>query len=100
MLERLWGGPETLVVVSSDKSHYHRYESAKEIDAQTNKLILARNTTITGEQACGAHAINGLMLCATHHGLGVRELDRRNSGDTAGSRDQVVGYASYALYES
>ena len=100
VLEYLWGGPETLVVVSSDMSHYHRYESAKEIDAQTNELILARNTTITGEQACGAHAINGVMLCAAHHALGVRELDRRNSGDTAGGRDQVVGYASYALYES
>jgi AmmeMemoRadiSam system protein B len=100
VLETLWGGRETLVVVSSDMSHYHPYEAARRIDAETSQLILERSTTITGEQACGAHAINGLMLYAAHHALGVRELDRRNSGDTAGSRDQVVGYASYALYES
>ncbi len=100
VLEILWGGLETLIVVSSDLSHHHGYESAMEIDARTNQLILQRNADITGEQACGAHAINGLMLCATHHALAVRELDRRNSGDTAGSRDRVVGYASYALYES
>lgn len=100
VLEILWGGPETLIVVSTDLSHYHAYDCAMEIDAQTNRLLLQRNTHITGEQACGAHAINGLMLSATQRGLEVRELDLRNSGDTAGTRDQVVGYASYALYES
>lgn len=100
VLETLWNGPETLIVVSSDLSHYHAYDAATQIDARTSELILTRDTHITGDQACGAHAINGLMLCAQRRSLDVRELDRRNSGDTAGPRDQVVGYGSYALYEA
>jgi AmmeMemoRadiSam system protein B len=97
VLEALWGGPETLIVVSSDLSHYHAYETAREIDAATSSDILARATNLTGEQACGAHAINGLMVAARKFGLGVRALDVRNSGDTAGDRRQVVGYGAYAL---
>jgi predicted class III extradiol MEMO1 family dioxygenase len=93
----LWGGDETLIVVSSDLSHYHPYEVAQALDAATAGEILARACNLTGERACGAVAINGLMLAATGHDLQVRELDLRNSGDTAGDRDRVVGYGAFAL---
>ena len=97
VLEFLWGGEETLVVVSSDLSHYHPYDAARTIDAHTTAKILARATDLTGEEACGACAINGLMLAARGHGLSVHTLDVKNSGDTAGDRRQVVGYGAYAL---
>ena len=97
VLEALWGGPETLIVVSSDLSHYHPYDVARELDAATTGDILARATNLTGEQACGANAINGLMVAARKFGLSVRALDVQNSGDTAGDRRQVVGYGAYAL---
>lgn len=97
VLDLLWGGDETLIVVSSDLSHYHPYEVAQALDAATAGEILARACNLTGEQACGAFAINGLMLAATGHDLQVRELDLRNSGDTAGDRDRVVGYGAFAL---
>jgi len=97
VLESLWGGEETLIVVSSDLSHYHPYATARAIDAHTTAQILARSTDLTGEEACGAYAINGLMVAARGHGLSVHALDVRNSGDTAGDRRQVVGYGAYAL---
>lgn len=97
VLEALWGGEETLIVVSSDLSHYHSYADARAIDAHTTARILARSTDLTGEEACGAYAINGLMVLARELGLSVRALDVRNSGDTAGDRRQVVGYGAYAL---
>lgn len=97
VLESLWGGDETLIVVSSDLSHYHPYDEARIIDAHTTARILARSTDLTGEEACGAHAINGLLLTARGLGLSVHALDVRNSGDTAGDRRQVVGYGAYAL---
>ncbi|NIP16127.1 MAG: AmmeMemoRadiSam system protein B [Pseudomonadales bacterium] len=97
VLDALWGGEETLIVVSSDLSHYHSYEEARAIDVATSEEIVARASDLTGEQACGAIAINGLMRAACGHELQVRELDVRNSGDTAGGRDQVVGYGAFAL---
>ncbi len=97
VLELLWGGAETLIVVSSDLSHYHPYDAARKLDARTTARILARETSLSGEEACGAHAINGLMVAARDFGLTVRKLDVRNSGDTAGDRRQVVGYGAYAL---
>ncbi len=97
VLESLWGGDETLIVVSSDLSHYHPYEVARNIDAHTTARILTRATDLSGEEACGAYAINGLMLAARGFGLSVHALDVRNSGDTAGDRRQVVGYGAYAL---
>jgi AmmeMemoRadiSam system protein B len=97
VLERLWGGDETLIVVSSDLSHYHPYEVAKRIDAETTARIVSRETNLMGDEACGAHAINGLMLAARGFDLSVHTLDVRNSGDTAGDRSQVVGYGAYAL---
>ncbi len=97
LLEATWGGTETLIVVSSDLSHYRPYAVAQTSDAATTREILARSSTLTGEQACGAYAINGLMRVAVAHDLQVRVLDVRNSGDTAGDRSQVVGYGAYAL---
>jgi len=96
-LETLWGGDETVIVVSSDLSHYHAYADANGIDARTTARIEARETTLRGEDACGAYALNGLLLAARARGLHVRTLDLRNSGDTAGDRHRVVGYGAYAL---
>jgi len=97
VLETLWGGDETLIVVSSDLSHYQPYASARRRDGATNQAIEQRATDLVGEDACGAYAINGLMLAARTHGLTVRNVDLRNSGDTAGDRAQVVGYGAYIL---
>ncbi len=99
VIERLWGGPETLILVSSDLSHYHRYAEARAIDRGSAEGILALSSSLDHEQACGATAINGLALCARRHGLVPELLDLRNSGDTAGDRSRVVGYASFAFVE-
>ena len=97
VLEALWGGDETLIVVSSDLSHFHTYDEAREIDARTTARIEARETALHGEEACGAYAVNGLLRAAQTRNLQVRTLDVRNSGDTAGDRQRVVGYGAYAL---
>jgi AmmeMemoRadiSam system protein B len=97
VLGALWGGDETLIVVSSDLSHFHSYVDAREIDAKTTARIEACETTLHGEEACGAYAVNGLLLAAKARGLRVRTLDVRNSGDTAGDKHRVVGYGAYAL---
>ena len=97
LLEVCWGGDETLIVISSDLSHYLPYADAQAVDAHTTELILQRSSELTGEQACGAYAINGLMRVARQRSLWVEALDVRNSGDTAGDRSQVVGYGAYAL---
>jgi AmmeMemoRadiSam system protein B len=97
VIEALWGGPETLVVVSSDLSHYHPYAVAKHIDRATTDAILAMSPTLDHEQACGATPINGLLQCAKQRGLSPTLLDLRSSGDTAGDRGRVVGYASFAF---
>jgi MEMO1 family protein len=96
-IERLWGGPETLVVVSSDLSHYLPYEAARRVDGATVKSILGFETSISHEQACGATPIAGALVAARRHGLSAELLDCRNSGDTAGDKRQVVGYASFAF---
>ena len=97
VIDALWGGDETVIIVSSDLSHFHAYADARAIDAQTTARIESRETTLRGEEACGAYALNGLLLAAQARGLRVRTLDVRNSGDTAGDRQRVVGYGSYAL---
>ena len=97
VISALWGGDETLIVVSSDLSHFHAYDLAREIDASTTARIEARDATLHGEDACGACAVNGLLLAATSQGLQVRTLDTRNSGDTAGDKSRVVGYGAYAI---
>jgi AmmeMemoRadiSam system protein B/AmmeMemoRadiSam system protein A len=99
VIEALWGGPETLIVVSSDLSHYHEYRDAEQRDAATIERILHRRDLSSHEQACGALPINGLLHAASHHGLSIECLAHCNSGDTAGDKDRVVGYAAFALYE-
>ena len=97
VMELLWGGDETLIVVSSDLSHYHRYDDARSIDRTTVDRILALSSDLDHEQACGATPINGLIVAARRHGLRPELLDLRNSGDTAGDKARVVGYASFAF---
>lgn len=99
VLDALWGGPETLIVVSSDLSHYHRYREAQAIDRTTADTILAFASSLDHEQACGATPINGLLLAARRRGLQAELLDLRNSGDTAGDRARVVGYAAFGFRE-
>lgn len=98
VLERLWEGPETLIVVSSDLSHYYDYDTAKALDQETSQKIEECRTDIPPECACGYMPLNGLLYLAKHRGLQVTTLDLRNSGDTAGPRHQVVGYGAYAIH--
>lgn len=98
VIETLWGGAETLIVISSDLSHYHDYATARRLDAATSRAIEALcPQDIHHEDACGRNPVNGLLLSARRHGLRARTLDLRNSGDTAGPRDRVVGYGAYAF---
>jgi hypothetical protein len=97
VLDLLWGGPETLIVISSDLSHYHPYADAQRRDAHTVDDIAHLRLLLDHEQACGATAINGLIEIAQRRGLKPQLLDLRNSGDTAGDKAQVVGYASFAF---
>jgi AmmeMemoRadiSam system protein B/AmmeMemoRadiSam system protein A len=99
VVERLWGGPETLFVISSDLSHYLPYQAAREIDGATVTSILGFETDISHEQACGATPVAGALVAARRRGLAAELLDCRNSGDTAGDKRQVVGYASFAFSE-
>lgn len=101
VLERLWNGPETRFVVSSDLSHYHDYQTAQRMDGATSKAIEGlRAEDIGYEDACGRIPVKGLLQASRRHGLKVRTLDLRNSGDTAGPRDQVVGYGAWAFLEA
>lgn len=98
VLERLWGGPETLVVVSSDLSHYYDYDAAVELDRATSKAIESlRYEDLDWESACGRVPLSGLLHVARKQGLAARTIDLRNSGDTAGTRDRVVGYGAYVF---
>jgi AmmeMemoRadiSam system protein B len=99
IMERLWGGPETLILVSSDLSHYLPYTEARQIDARTTNAILHLRPLEHHEQACGAIPINGLIEVAQRKGMHAHLLDLRNSGDTAGDKSRVVGYASFAFTE-
>ncbi|MFO7303998.1 MAG: AmmeMemoRadiSam system protein B [Gammaproteobacteria bacterium] len=91
---------DTVLLVSSDLSHYLPYERAQQIDALTSEAILRREPTLTPQQACGAVPINGLLHLARLRDARVEELARCNSGDTAGDRQRVVGYGAYAVYEA
>ncbi len=97
VLEMVWGGEETLIVISSDLSHYLTYDAAKSTDSETSQSILKLHGGIPHSHACGATPINGLLRAARRHHLTPHLLDLRNSGDTAGSKDAVVGYAAYAF---
>jgi MEMO1 family protein len=94
VLERFAGDPATILVISSDLSHYEDYERARLLDQETSRAIEKLEPLRMG-QACGQKAINGLLLLARQQGWQARTLDLRNSGDTAGPRHQVVGYGAY-----
>ncbi|SDO04097.1 AmmeMemoRadiSam system protein B [Pseudomonas jinjuensis] len=100
LLDELWGGPETLIVVSSDLSHYLEYQQARRIDAGSAEHVMQLQADLDHEQACGATGINALLLSARRHQLTPHLLDLRNSGDTAGDHSRVVGYASFAFSEA
>jgi len=100
VLEAVWGGPETLIVVSSDLSHYLPYDAAMTTDSNTAKAILCLEQTVTHQQACGGTPINGLVAAARHHGMTPHLIDLRNSGDTAGDRSRVVGYGAFVFTEA
>ena len=97
VLEQLWGGPETLIVISSDLSHYHDYATAQSLDKITSACI-EQGDYLAYEQACGRNAINGLLKLANTREYQIKTLDLRNSGDTAGDKGRVVGYGAYHLY--
>jgi hypothetical protein len=99
VLDALWGGPETLIVISSDLSHYHPYDQARALDGRTVQAIKDFRIDIDHQQACGATPVAGFLVAAKKRGLHAELLDLRNSGDTAGGRDRVVGYASFAFWE-
>lgn len=98
VLDALWGEDETLIVISSDLSHYHPYNEARQLDQDTSDAIERFDNHLHGDQACGCRPINGLLTAAKRHQLHLTTLDLRNSGDTAGSKDQVVGYGAYVLH--
>jgi AmmeMemoRadiSam system protein B len=96
VLRQLWGGAETLIVVSSDLSHYHTYETARRLDLATAAAIEHGNWASLGpNQACGCLAVAGLLIETERRGLKARRLELCNSGDTASSHDQVVGYGAW-----
>jgi len=98
VMSALWGGDETLLVISSDLSHYHVYEEARMLDRMSIDALLAKAHDLSHDQACGATAINALQLLAGKKNLTPLLLDYRNSGDTAGDKERVVGYASIGYY--
>ncbi len=99
VLETLWGGDETLILISSDLSHFLPYTAACQKDRLTSEAILNLNETISPDQACGCMPLNGLLHLAKKKALQPKVLDLRNSGDTAGDKNRVVGYGSFGLYE-
>ena len=98
LIESVWDGPETLLLVSSDLSHYHDYATAQALDRASAAAIEALRPEALGEEsACGRVPLRGLLVAAHAHGLAARTLDLRSSGDTAGPRDRVVGYGAFAV---
>lgn len=100
VIAALWGGPETLFIISSDLSHYHDYQTAQQIDSSTSQDILDLDfRAVHSNNACGCVGIRGLLKFAHQHPLKPYVIDLRNSGDTAGSKDSVVGYGAYLFEE-
>ncbi|MDP3233022.1 MAG: AmmeMemoRadiSam system protein B [Myxococcales bacterium] len=101
VLDALWGGDETVVLVSSDLSHFLSWADAKRLDRQTAEHIVSLDeTSLEGDEACGCRPINGLLEVARRRGLKATALDLRSSGDTAGDRSRVVGYGAFAFEEA
>ncbi len=101
LFDAVWGGPETLIVVSTDLSHYLDYAACRSLDARTAEAIERFDDSVIGStEACGQVPTRGLLRVARRRGMAIERLDLRNSGDTAGPRDRVVGYGAWALYEA
>ncbi len=99
LLQEMWGGEETLIVCSTDLSHYLEYNHAQRMDQKTSEAIVSiRPEQIAHENACGGAALKGALLAARKNGLQGSLVDLRNSGDTAGDKTKVVGYGAYAFY--
>jgi AmmeMemoRadiSam system protein B len=98
VLATVWGGPETVVIVSTDLSHYHPYDEAVHLDARTAAAIVAGDHAAIGDRdACGSRPLRGILQVAASRRLPVVQLDLRNSGDTAGDRRRVVGYGAFTV---
>lgn len=98
VIEACWTEPDTIVVVSTDLSHYHRYTDAVRLDARTAAAIVAgRPEAIGASDACGAGPLRGLLIAGTDRSVDIEQIDLRNSGDTSGDRHKVVGYGAFAL---
>lgn len=99
-IDTVWDGQETLVVISSDLSHYHDYKTAQQLDNATSQAIVDLDcTALSSANACGYVGVNGLLLFAQRHHLKASIVDVRNSGDTAGDKTSVVGYGGYLFEE-
>ncbi len=97
-LDSLWGGDETLIVISSDLSHYHDYKTAQQLDSSTSQIIeQLQYEQLYSDSACGKVPISGLLKLAREKSLSVTTIDLRNSGDTAGDKNRVVGYGAYVI---
>uniref|UniRef100_UPI0035262537 AmmeMemoRadiSam system protein B n=1 Tax=Salmonella enterica TaxID=28901 RepID=UPI0035262537 len=98
VIDILWGGDETLIVISSDLSHYHDYVTAKQLDKATSSTIEHLNyERLASESACGKVPVSGLLKLARDKSLTIKTIDLRNSGDTAGDKSRVVGYGAYVI---
>jgi len=98
VLERVWEDPATLVIVSTDLSHYHDYDTARRLDEQTADAIVRRRPDLLGpESACGVRSLRGLLAFAAERDVAIELLVLCNSGDTGGTRDRVVGYGCFSL---
>jgi AmmeMemoRadiSam system protein B/AmmeMemoRadiSam system protein A len=100
VLNKLWSGPETLVVISSDLSHYLPYGEAQARDANTARRIESLDASLSGEEACGCRPLNGLLTVLKERSLGITRVVVKNSGDTAGDRDRVVGYGAWVVNDT
>ncbi|MCF7827171.1 MAG: AmmeMemoRadiSam system protein B [Candidatus Marinimicrobia bacterium] len=101
VIDHLWGGEECLIVISTDLSHFHNYKEAVTLDHMTAALIESfQGDQLEDGSACGRFPLRGLLHIAQHKNMSIQRLDLRNSGDTAGRKDQVVGYGAWGLYES
>ncbi len=100
VIEKLWGSNETLIIVSSDLSHFLSYDEANALDQHTCCAVEQLNPEAIGyEQACGRTPMKGLLELARDKALKVDTIELCNSGDTAGDRNRVVGYGAWAFYE-
>lgn len=100
VLENLWNGDETLIVISTDLSHFEPYDTANSLDANTTRKIMTLDATVKGEEACGCRPLNGLLHYMKTHHLAIETVNVKNSGDTAGDKDRVVGYGAWYVTEA